>query len=80
MVSDAQRSVQEVLGLAEKNTRSSVEVMKKAADAIQSPGIVESQTKWMDFWATWLGAARSNAEAMMQIGGYLAQTRHFRPA
>ena len=64
----AQRSMQELLEVAEKNSRTSVELLRKAADAIQAPGMAERQAKWMDWWATSLGAARANTDALMQIG------------
>src|SRR2546421_53960 len=54
---EAQKRVQEVLDLVEKNTRTGVELMRKASDAAQTPVIAESQSKWMDFWAASLGAA-----------------------
>ena len=60
--------MQELLEVAEKNSRTSVELMKKAADAMQAPGIAERQARWMDFWGASLGAARANADATMQIG------------
>jgi len=62
-----QKRMEEVLDLAEKNTRTGTELFKKAADAAQTPVIAESQAKWMDFWTASLGAARSNAEAITQI-------------
>jgi hypothetical protein len=64
----AQRRMQEVLELAENNTKAGVELMKKAVEVMQTPGMAERQAGWMDLWATSLGAARSNAEAVMQIG------------
>ena len=63
----AQKRMQEVLELAENNTKASVELMKKAAEAMQTPGLAERQARWMDLWATSLGTARSNAEAVMQM-------------
>jgi hypothetical protein len=64
-----QKRMEEVLDLVEKNTRSSADLMKKAVDAAQTPVIAESQSKWLDVWISSLGAARSNAEAVTQIGG-----------
>jgi hypothetical protein len=64
---EAQKRMQEMLDLVESNTRTGVELMKKAVDAAQTPVIAESQSKWMDFWATSLGAARTNTEALLQI-------------
>jgi hypothetical protein len=70
----AQRRMQELLELAEKNTRSSVELMRKTAEAMQAPNIPERQAKWMDVWSTSLGAARSNADAVMQISSRMLDT------
>lgn len=64
---EAQKRMQEVLDLVEKNSRTGVELMKKAADAAQTPVIVESQSKWMDFWTASMGAVRANTEALVQI-------------
>jgi len=63
----AQKRMQEVLELAENNTRASVELMKKAADTMQTPGMAERQSKWLDLWATSLSAARSHTDAVMEI-------------
>jgi len=63
----AQRRMEEVLELMEKNSRTGAELLKKAADAAQTPVIADSQAKWMDFWAASVGAARSNAEAVTEI-------------
>jgi len=63
----AQRRMEEVMSLMEKNGRTGAELMKKAVDAAQTPAIAESQAKWMDFWTSSMGAVRSNAEAVTQI-------------
>ncbi|HWX20271.1 MAG TPA: hypothetical protein VN578_10255 [Candidatus Binatia bacterium] len=63
----AQRRMEEVMSLVEKNGRTSAELMKKAVDAAQTPVIAESQAKWTEFWTSSMGAARSNAEALAQI-------------
>jgi hypothetical protein len=70
----AQRRMQEVLELTEKNTRLNVELFRKAAEAMQTVGIGERQTKWMDFWTSSLEAARSNADTVMQIGTSMFDT------
>ena len=64
----AQKPVSELVELAEKNSRASAELMKKALEAVQSPALAESQTKWTDFWTSSLQAARSNTETLSQIG------------
>jgi hypothetical protein len=63
----AQKRMEEVMSLVEKNGRTGAELMKKAADAAQAPAIADSQAKWMDFWTTSMGAMRSNAEAVTEI-------------
>ncbi len=63
------KRMEEVLDLIEKNTRTGTELLKKAADAVQTPVIGDGQTKWMEFWTSSLGAMRSNAEALAQING-----------
>lgn len=64
----AQQRMEEVIGLMEKNGRAGAELMKKAVDAAQTPGVTESQAKWMDFWTSSIGAVRSNTEAVTEIG------------
>jgi hypothetical protein len=66
----AQKRAEEMLNLAEKNARTSVDLAKKAADALQTPVIADSQAKWMEFWTASLGAVRSNSEALVQAGGH----------
>lgn len=63
----AQKRLGETVELLEKNARLSADLMKKAADAAQTPTIAESQAKWMDFAKSSLGAAQFNVEALMQI-------------
>jgi len=63
----AQRRMEEVLQLMEKSSRTGAELLRKAADAAQTPVIADSQAKWMDFWAASVNAAKSNAEAITDI-------------
>ena len=62
-----QKRMEEVLDLMEKNSRTGAELVKKAVDAAQTPVPAESQAKWMEFWTSTMGVARSNAEALTQI-------------
>jgi hypothetical protein len=70
----AQKRMEEVMELAEKNTRTGTELFKKAAEAVQTPAIAESQAKWMDFWTSSLGAVRSSAEPLTQVNGRAMDT------
>jgi hypothetical protein len=63
----AQKPVSEMIDLAEKNSRISAELMKKAFDAAQTPAVDESQAKWKEFWTGSLDVMRSNTEALSQI-------------
>jgi len=65
---EAQKRIEDVLALAEKNSQTSLELIKKAADAAQTTAIGESQAKWMEFWADSMKAAQCNVEAMTEIG------------
>lgn len=64
----AQKPVTELIDLAEKNSRTSADLMKKAFEAAQAPALSESQAKWAEFWTASLHAARGNTEALSQIG------------
>jgi hypothetical protein len=63
----AQKRMQEVMSLMEKNTETGAELFKKAIEAAQTPALAESQAKWMDFWTSSVGAVRCNAEAVAHI-------------
>jgi len=63
----AQRRMEEVMTLMEKNGRTSAELMKKAVEAAQTPVVAESQAKWMEFWTSSMGAMRSNTEALSEM-------------
>ncbi|HEV2391005.1 MAG TPA: hypothetical protein VG146_01445 [Verrucomicrobiae bacterium] len=63
----AQQRMEDFMALLEKNGHASTELMKKAVEAAQTPGLAESQTKWMEFWTASLGAVRSNAEAVGEM-------------
>jgi len=63
----AQRRMEDVIVLMEKNSRTSAELMKQAVDAAQTPAGAESQAKWVEFWTSSLGAVRSNTEAVSEM-------------
>ena len=64
----AQERVEEFVGIVGKNSRVGAGLMKQAIDAAQTPAFAESQTKWMEFWTSSIGAARTGAGAMAQMG------------
>jgi hypothetical protein len=67
LVPMAQHRMQDMLHLMEKNGRTGAELMKKAVEAAQTPVLAESQAKWLEFWASSLGAVRSSTEAVTEI-------------
>lgn len=64
----AQKCFEGTIEVMEKSGRSGVELMKKAVDASQTPGLAESQAKWMEFWTSSMKTAQSNIEAVSQLG------------
>lgn len=64
----AQKRMEDVVDLMEKNSRTTADLMKKAVEAAQAPAIADSQAKWLEFWTSSMGAVRTNTEAMTQIG------------
>jgi hypothetical protein len=70
----AQKHMQEALSLVESSSRAGVELMKKAADAIQAPGIAESQSRWMDFWNSSVGLARKTSQELLQMNSRALDT------
>jgi hypothetical protein len=64
----AQRRMEDALELMEKNSRVGAELMKKAIDAVQTPGLGECQAKWLEFWTCSMRAVQSNVEAATNMG------------
>lgn len=63
----AQRRMEAVIALVEKNTRTGTELMRKAVEAAQSPISGNGQNKWTELWTASMAAFRSNAEAVAEI-------------
>jgi len=63
----AQKQLKEVLNQLEKNNRSCVELVKQATEAAQTPGLAESQAKWVEFWKSSMTAACSQVEALAAV-------------
>ena len=70
----AQKQLQEALNLVESNSRAGIELMKKAAEAVQAPSIGESQSRWMDFWTASVGVARKNTHDLLEINSRALDT------
>ena len=63
----AQRRMEEVMDLVEKNGKTGAELVKKAADAVQTSAIAESQAKWFEFWTSSVRAMQSNVEEVTEL-------------
>jgi hypothetical protein len=63
----AQRRMEEVLQLVEKNSQTGTELMRKAVEAARSPVTGNGQNKWTELWTSSMGVMRSNAEALAEI-------------
>jgi L-2-hydroxyglutarate oxidase LhgO len=61
-----QKSVEESLKLIEKNSRTTVDLLKKAAAAAQSATPQEAQTRLLSFWEASFNAVRDTAQAVTQ--------------
>ena len=67
VIPTARKQLEEVLNLLERNNRSCVELVRQATEAAQTPGLAESQVKWIEFWKSSVAAARSHAEALAEV-------------
>ncbi|HTL51018.1 MAG TPA: hypothetical protein VL860_00430 [Planctomycetota bacterium] len=63
----AQKPISELIDLAEKNSKTTAELMKKAWEAAQAPGLTESQARWTEFWTESLEGARANTATLSVI-------------
>jgi len=63
----AQKCLEETMNVMEQSSRTSVDLVRKAVDAAQTPGLAECQAKWMDFWTSSMKAAQSNVEAVSEL-------------
>ncbi len=63
----AQKRLDDIMALMEKNNQSGAELLRKALEAARTPVNADSQAKWMDFWTSSMGAVRANAEAVGQF-------------
>lgn len=62
----AQKRMEEVVDLMDKNAQASAELTRKAVEAVDA-NATERHIKWAEFWKTSLKAVRTNADDMMQM-------------
>ncbi len=63
----AGQQMRQAMNLVATNSRAGAELMNKTIEAMQTPTIAESQSKWIDVWATSVKAAQCNAEAITRM-------------
>ena len=63
----AQKSVEEIWEIVGETAQNGADLMKKAAEAAQTPNLEESQSKWIEFMRMSLRATRSNTDAIMHL-------------
>lgn len=66
LIPQAQKAVDDGLKLVEQNSRTSVELLKKAVAATHSTSPQDAQTKLLSFWESSLNAMRDSAVAVTQ--------------
>ncbi len=65
-IPETQKQFEENIRLVEQNSRTGVELMKKAFEAAQCTSVMEGQSKFLNFWGASLNALRDNAQAATQ--------------
>jgi hypothetical protein len=65
-IPETQKTLEENMKFVEQNSRTGVELMKKAMEAAQSTSVMEGQAKLLNFWGASLNAWRDNAHAATQ--------------
>ena len=66
IIPQTQKAVDDGLKVIEQNSRTSVELLKKAVAAGQATSVQDAQTKLLSFWETSLNAMRDSAVAVTQ--------------
>ena len=66
IVPPAQKAVDDGLKVIEQNSKTSVELLKKAVAAAQATSVQDAQARLLSFWETSLNAMRDSAVAVTQ--------------
>jgi hypothetical protein len=70
----SQKRSEEMLELVNKNSRTSAEIYRKAAEAAQACNPSDRQAAWKDVWGASMTAIRSNAETLTQINNRIVDS------
>ena len=74
VIPPTQKYMEGCLALLEQNSRTSVELMKKGIEAVQTPNLADSQGKLMDFCESSLKSVRANAQAVVDMNSKAIDT------
>ena len=66
IIPQTQKTIDETLKLVEQNSRTSVELFRKAVAAAQSTSPQDAQTKFLGVWEASLNALRDTTQAVVQ--------------
>jgi len=79
-VATAQKSMEENLKLIEQNSKTSLQLLKKAMDTANADTVPTAQVKLEELWEASLDALRSNAKAVSQANAkWVESCMHFVP-
>jgi len=67
VIPTAQKRMKDYVKLIEQNSQTSLDLLKKAVDAAQTPPTADPTSKWVGFWEASLNAVRSNAQAVTDL-------------
>jgi gas vesicle protein len=67
VIPTAQKRMKDYVKLIEENSQTSLDLLKKAVDAAQTPPTADPVGKWVGFWEASLAAVRSNAQAVTDL-------------
>jgi hypothetical protein len=62
----ARQNAEETLRLIDENTRTSLDLLKKAFESAQPDSLAEAQARTQELWEASLAALRKNAQAVVQ--------------
>lgn len=82
IIPQAQKTIEANLKLVEQNSRTTIELLKKAAAATQAATVQEAQSKFLSLWEASLNAVRdttmafaqANAKAVESWNGYVRKS------
>ena len=66
VIPETQKTIEHNLKLVEQNSRTSIELLKKAAAAAQATTVQDAQTKFLSFYEASLNAVRDTTVALTQ--------------